>query len=97
MSFTEWTIVGSPKFVGLANFQDMLTDQRFLTALKNTVFFVAVTVPALIVLSLLIAVFLAAYFTCLQYDLRRRSSMEVVVTRPLSLRGQRHCYLSDHL
>ncbi|MGD9145284.1 MAG: sugar ABC transporter permease [Anaerolineae bacterium] len=58
MSFTEWTIVGSPKFVGLANFQDMLTDQRFLTALKNTVFFVAVTVPALIVLSLLIAVFL---------------------------------------
>jgi multiple sugar transport system permease protein len=58
MSFTEWTIVGSPKFVGLANFQNMLTDQRFLTALKNTVFFVGVTVPALIVLGLLIAIFL---------------------------------------
>jgi multiple sugar transport system permease protein len=58
MSFTEWTIVGSPKFVGLANFRDMLSDQRFLTALKNTVFFVAVTVPVLVVVSLLIAVFL---------------------------------------
>ncbi len=58
MSFTEWTIVGSPEFTGLANYQDMLSDQRFLTALKNTVRFVAFTVPALIVLSLLVAIFL---------------------------------------
>jgi multiple sugar transport system permease protein len=58
MSFTEWTIVGSPKYIGLANYQDMLTDPRFLTALQNTVRFVGLTVPTLVVLGLLIALFL---------------------------------------
>jgi multiple sugar transport system permease protein len=58
MSFTEWTIVGTPEFIGLANYQDMLTDRRFHTALKNTVVFVAGTVPGLIAFSLMIAIFL---------------------------------------
>jgi multiple sugar transport system permease protein len=58
MSFTEWTIVGTPQFIGLDNYRTMFTDPRFLTALKNTVVFVAGTVPTLIILSLLIAILL---------------------------------------
>jgi multiple sugar transport system permease protein len=78
MSFTEWTIVGSPKFVGLENFQNMLTDQRFLTALKNTVFFVGLTVPALVILGLLIAIFL-------NQDLRGKALGRVAIFTPYVL------------
>jgi len=52
ISLTRWSIVGSPTWVGLANYRAMLRDPLFHTALLNTLFFVLLTVPAMVALSL---------------------------------------------
>src|SRR5690242_21749711 len=45
-SFTEYDIVSSPKFVGLANYQALLTDDPlFYQAIGNTLFYAAVAIP----------------------------------------------------
>ncbi len=44
-----------PTFIGLENYTDLFTDDRFLRVLKNTALYVAITVPA----SVLLAFFLA--------------------------------------
>jgi multiple sugar transport system permease protein len=36
MSLNEWSLIGSPVFVGLGNYVDMLQDQEFLRSLYNT-------------------------------------------------------------
>ena len=48
-------LAASSPFVGLDNFKKLLSDEVFLISLKNTVFFVVVTVTLNIVLTLLIA------------------------------------------
>lgn len=48
-------LAASSPFVGLDNFKRLLSDEVFLISLKNTVFFVVVTVTLNIVLTLLIA------------------------------------------
>lgn len=58
IAFTNWQAVRPPQFVGLANFQAMLRDPLFGAAFTNTIFFVAITVPALIITSLGLAIFL---------------------------------------
>lgn len=58
ISLTNWQAVRQPQFVGIANFEAMARDSRFADAFNNTLFFVAVTVPALIVFSLALAIFL---------------------------------------
>lgn len=58
ISFTNWQAVRPPQFVGFANFSAMTRDPLFSAAFSNTVFFVVVTVPSLIVLSLALALFL---------------------------------------
>lgn len=58
MSFTKWSIVGDPDWVGTRNFDRMLIDPRLEAALYNTVQFVIGTVPILIVLGLSIAILL---------------------------------------
>jgi len=75
IAFTNWQAVGTPQFVGLANFQAMLRDPRLADALRNTVFFAAITVPVLIVLSLALAVFLNQPF-------RGRAVGRVIVFMP---------------
>ena len=40
-SLTEYNGIKPPTFVGLQNYVDLLSDERFLRALQNTVFFVA--------------------------------------------------------
>ena len=37
LSFTEWSLLAPPKWVGLANFKQLLADQFFRIALFNTV------------------------------------------------------------
>ena len=72
-SFTEYSGLGSPKWVGLANYRDLLGDEDFLKALWNTVLFVLIGMgigPVLGFLSALLlnrtirfrAFFRAAYF-----------------------------------
>jgi len=39
-SFNEWNVLSTPKFVGFKNYQRLLfNDKTFLTALKNSIFF----------------------------------------------------------
>jgi ABC-type sugar transport system permease subunit len=56
ISMTKWSIVGSPVFIGLKNFQALFKDPNFFTALVNNGYFLAIILPTLVVLSLLVAV-----------------------------------------
>lgn len=50
IAFTDYEL-GAPalRYVGLANFAELLEDRGFLTSFRNTAFFVAVTTPASII------------------------------------------------
>jgi multiple sugar transport system permease protein len=56
ISLTKWDLLTAPKFVGFDNFAALAADRRFLTALRNTVFFTATSVPIGLVLGLGLAV-----------------------------------------
>lgn len=58
VAFTNWQAVGQPRWIGFANFEAMARDPRLGEAIRNTIGFTAVTVPVLLVLSLLLAMFL---------------------------------------
>lgn len=58
ISFTNWQAVRPPQFAGIGNFQAMFRDPLFISAFNNTLLFVVITVPTLIILSLLLALFL---------------------------------------
>jgi len=45
ISLTKWDLLTAPKFVGLDNFVALLSDKRFQTALRNTVFCTVTSVP----------------------------------------------------
>ncbi|HOJ88003.1 MAG TPA: sugar ABC transporter permease [Pseudothermotoga sp.] len=56
MVFYKWDVLGTPQFIGLANFTRMFSDRVFLTSLWHTFYFVILTVPPILILSFLIAV-----------------------------------------
>jgi multiple sugar transport system permease protein len=58
VGFTKWNIVGKAQFAGLSNFNKLFHDPIFFTALKNTFLFLLMTLPVLVVFSLLLAVLL---------------------------------------
>ena len=56
ISLTEWNIVGSPRWVGLANYRDLLTGEtHFWTALRATSIYTICVIPLQMTVSLLIA------------------------------------------
>lgn len=61
-SFTQWNLFNDPVWVGLDNYKTILFDSdstfynQFMNGLKNTLIFVVLSVPLLIVLPLMIAV-----------------------------------------
>ena len=55
-STVKWNGLGDPKFIGLENYLYIFTDDVFIKSMFNTVYYSAVTVPILMVLSLLFAV-----------------------------------------
>jgi len=55
VSLTRWNIVGQAKFVGFQNFIDLFEDPNFIKSLTNTLYFMLLTVPALVIGGLLIA------------------------------------------
>lgn len=57
-STVKWNGLGDPKFIGLENYLYIFTDDVFIKSMFNTVYYSAVTVPILMVLSLLFAVLL---------------------------------------
>jgi len=52
ISFTSWDLLSAPRWIGLANYQEMIGDRLFQIALKNTVYFTAVSVPVTLLLAL---------------------------------------------
>jgi multiple sugar transport system permease protein len=52
ISLTKWDLLTAPKFIGLDNFTALLSDKRFLTAVRNTTFYVVTSVPLGLVLGL---------------------------------------------
>jgi multiple sugar transport system permease protein len=58
-SFTEYGITTAPKWIGLQNFREIFTADRFFwISLKNTFWMVLVNTPLIIILSLVIALLL---------------------------------------
>lgn len=55
ISFFNWSAVREPIFTGLSNYAAVLGSERFHNSLLNTVYFTVVTVPAGVVLSLVVA------------------------------------------
>lgn len=61
ISFTDMSLAGLAdysrvSFVGMENYQNILSDGVFLTAIRNTLFYVILGVPLVVVLSLTIAI-----------------------------------------
>jgi multiple sugar transport system permease protein len=56
MSLFKWNIVGKAKFNGVNNFVRLVKDPYFIISVKNTFLFFAMTLPALVIVSLLLAV-----------------------------------------
>ena len=60
LSFTDWNIVGSWNWVGLGNYQKLISgvDDRFSVSLSNTLFYALINVPGTQVISLTLAMLL---------------------------------------
>ncbi|MGG1600136.1 carbohydrate ABC transporter permease [Paenibacillus naphthalenovorans] len=58
VGFLKWNIVGDATFAGLDNFTKLFRDPIFYVALKNTLFFLLMTLPPLVIFSLMLAVLL---------------------------------------
>ncbi|MET0744335.1 MAG: sugar ABC transporter permease [Microvirga sp.] len=58
LSFTSYDILGAPKWIGLLNYEDLLDDDVFWTAVRNTAYYTVVTVPVGMALSLALALFI---------------------------------------
>jgi multiple sugar transport system permease protein len=59
LAFCEYDIITPPKFIGLANFYNIITnDEIFWKALINTIYYVGVSVPLRLILAFLIAILL---------------------------------------
>lgn len=55
LSFTEYSVLSDPTWIGLANYRRLLAEPVFGRAILNTVYFVGVVVPGLVVASLALA------------------------------------------
>jgi ABC-type sugar transport systems, permease components len=58
ISFHEWDLISQKTFVGLRNYQELLSDNQWWAALLRTFQFTLIYVPVLLILSLLFAVFI---------------------------------------
>src|SRR5438045_9089145 len=52
LSFTSYDVLNPPVWIGLGNFQKMLTDERFSKTLFNTLYFTVMHVPTAIPIAL---------------------------------------------
>lgn len=56
LSFADWDLLGSPKWVGLANYRALFHDRVFVDAFLNTLYYTGVTVPVTLALGLGLAI-----------------------------------------
>ena len=58
-SFTDYTVIQAPKWVGTANYEEMFfKDDLFFKSLENTVTYVALRIPSFIIVGLVLAILL---------------------------------------
>lgn len=57
-AFSDYSGLDTPRFIGVANFVEMVGDSQFWTALYNTIYFVFISVPLQISMGLLLAILL---------------------------------------
>lgn len=55
-SFTDYKLLGEEKWIGLDNYTKLLKDETFWISLRNSVMYVVIMVPTLVVIPLMIAV-----------------------------------------
>ncbi|WP_320128974.1 sugar ABC transporter permease [uncultured Sphaerochaeta sp.] len=55
ISFFNWNILSSAKFIGLGNYKTLLTDEKFYSSLWHTLQFVLITTPSLLLLGFIMA------------------------------------------
>lgn len=58
LSFSSWNLLGTPRWVGVENYQHVLNDPLFWKTLKNTVLFVIGAMAGEVILGFLLAVWL---------------------------------------
>jgi len=58
LSFTHYDLLSDPRWVGLENYVKMFTDPRYLKSVAVTLVYVVVSVPLLLVVSMLLALLL---------------------------------------
>jgi multiple sugar transport system permease protein len=58
LSFTDYDVISAPRFVGMANYRELLHDPDVARSLGNTAYYTALHVPLAIVLSLGLALLL---------------------------------------
>jgi alpha-1,4-digalacturonate transport system permease protein len=75
-SFTDYTGIGDPDFVGLENYAKLFADSNFFAAFGRTFFYAVMAVPLTYVLSLSIASLLVSKYT------RGRSAARVIFFIP---------------
>ena len=56
LSFTDYDIIGAPNFIGLKNYEQLWRDQLFWKVLFNTLIYMVVVVPSLVILPLFLAI-----------------------------------------
>jgi multiple sugar transport system permease protein len=56
ISLTEWSLIGTPEFIGLGNYLNMAQDGEFWRSLYNTLIYTIGTVPTSIALGLIVAI-----------------------------------------
>lgn len=59
LSFTKYDVLSDPVWYGTANYEKLATDQKFWSAMKNTVIYTVFTVPLQIFIPMLLADVLA--------------------------------------
>lgn len=57
-SFTNYDVISTIEFIGFENYINLFQDEQFIVAILNTLWFTVLTVPAGIILALLLAVLL---------------------------------------
>lgn len=75
-TFTDWSSFGNYVWAGLDNYKELFRDVQFYKALRNTVFYVVLTVPPGIIIAILIAVLL-------NQNIRGRTFYRVVYFLPV--------------
>ena len=70
ISFQQWNLLSDPKYVGLANYEEIFNDERFWRSIRITIEYVLWNIPLQTVLAIFMAVMLERFSTALSVAMR---------------------------